>query len=260
MDLQSLALKLEPVIRQAGAYIRTAVPQSVTEKTGYRDLVTEYDVNTQRMLVSAFSEIHPTASFFGEEDGLKADISKGDCFVIDPIDGTANFVAGFNRSCISVALLRDGSPVIGIIYNPWAEEYFCAVRGCGTTVNGTPLHIRPRGLKEGFVSLGTAPYYPDLMMRTFRICAEVVGIAPDIRRTGTAAQDFCDLAMNRTVAFFELRLSPWDFAAGILIVNEAGGEVTDIDGNPVSFEAPSSIVAGCTQAREELVEIIRRVP
>ena len=260
MELQTLAKNMEPVIRRAGEYIRKAVPQNIREKSGYRDLVTEYDENTQRMLVSELSLLHPKAAFLGEEEGLKADVSTGDCFVIDPIDGTANFVAGFNRSCISVALLREGKPVIGVIYNPWAEEYYVAIRGMGTTVNGTPLQIRPRSLKEGLVSLGTAPYYPDLMQRTFRICAQVANVAPDIRRTGTATQDFCDIAMNRTVAFFELRLSPWDFAAGALIVTEAGGEITDIDGNEIPFGVPSSIVAGAPLARKELAELIRRVP
>ena len=258
MNLQTLLVGIEPIVRRAGAYIRTAVPASVDEKSNHRDLVTEYDVNTQRMLMTELSALHPEAKFMGEEEHLEADIRTGDCFVIDPIDGTTNFVKGFNRSCISVALLRDGQQALGVVYNPWNEEYYSAIRGQGATMNGTALRVREVPLKDSVVGCGTCPYYPDLAQKTMRICSEVLNTALDIRRMGSAALDLCDAAMNRTGAFFELKLSPWDYAAAGLILTEAGGEVTDTEGKPVSLRVPSPVVAGNSLARKELEEIIRR--
>ncbi|MBO5222521.1 MAG: inositol monophosphatase [Clostridia bacterium] len=257
MDLQALLAGIEPIVRRAGAYIRTAVPSSVDEKSNHSDLVTEYDVNTQRMLMSDLAALHPEANFMGEEEHLEADIRTGDCFVIDPIDGTTNFVKGFNRSCISVALLRNGQPAAGVVYNPWNDEYYSALKGQGALLNGTPIRVQNTPLKDSVVGCGTCPYYPDLAQKTLRVCSVILNTALDIRRMGSAALDLCDAAMSRTGAFFELKLSPWDYAAAGLILTEAGGEITDTEGNPVSLSHPSPVVAGNPIARKELEEIIR---
>ncbi len=258
MDLQQLAAAMEPIVRAAGAYVKSAVPEKTEEKSNHSDLVTEFDVNTQRMLTERLTALHPAAKFMGEEEHLKADISTGDCFIIDPIDGTTNFVKGFNRSCISVALLRDGKQAVGIVYNPWSEEYYCAVRGKGATLNGRPLRVLPTALKDCVVGVGTCPYYEDLARRTARIIGELLTVAMDIRRMGSAPLDLCDAAVNRTGAFFELKLSPWDYAAAGLILTEAGGVITDTEGNPVSLENPSPVVAGAPRAQAELRELIAK--
>lgn len=258
-DLLSLAEAMEPIVRSAGAYIRQAKPRSVDEKSGHTDLVTEFDVNTQRMLTEALGKLHPTAVFLGEEDHLSADVTKGDCFVIDPIDGTTNFVKGYNRSAVSVALLRNEVPVIGMVYNPWAEDFYCAIKGHGAFYNGEPVSIVRCPLKDSVVGCGTSPYYPDLAQRTVRILSKVLDVSLDIRRMGSAALDLCDLALSRTGAFFELKLSPWDYAAAGLILIEAGGVLSTLEGTPVSFRQASSVVAGNPQAQEELRQLINRI-
>ena len=151
MDLETLCGKMEETVRRAGAYVRTAVPQAIDEKSGHSDLVTEYDVQTQRMLMEELSALYPEAEFMGEEEHLQADVTVGDCFVIDPIDGTANFVAGYNRSAVSVALLRDGQPVLGMVYHPWAEEFFSAIKGKGAFLNGRKLTLSDRPLADSLV-------------------------------------------------------------------------------------------------------------
>ncbi len=259
MTLQQLASQMEPIICSAGTYVKSAVPQNAQDKTSHRDLVTEYDVNTQRMLTKELSALHPDAKFMGEEEHLQTDITTGDCFVIDPIDGTANFVKGLNRSCVSVAMLRDGNPVIGIVYNPFADEYFSAVKGFGSFCNGKPLSVHPCPLNDSIVGVGTCPYYTDLTQRTLRILSGLMEQCMDIRRMGAAALDLCDVAANRTGAFFELLLSPWDYAAAGLILTEAGGIFTDTCGNSVSLEHPCPIVAGNPIAQKELLHIIGNV-
>lgn len=258
MDLQYLLGEMEAIVRRAGAYVRTAVPQAVDEKSGHSDLVTEYDVNTQRMLMKELSELHPEAKFLGEEEHLQTDVTTGDCFVIDPIDGTTNFVVGYNRSAVSVALLREGVPVLGMVYNPWAEEFFSAVKGQGAFCNGKKLSLGNLALKDCVVGCGTSPYYADLAQRCVRILSRVLTVALDIRRMGSAALDLCDVAMGRAGAFFELKLSPWDYAAAGLIAQEAGAKVFDLQGAPLSFETPCPVVAGVPLAAEELRNLINK--
>lgn len=259
-DLQSLAAAIEPIVRRAGAYILTAVPKAVDEKSNHSDLVTEFDVNTQRMLIKELTEIHPDASFKGEEEHLsQGNILQGDTFILDPIDGTTNFVVGYCRSAISVGMLRDGEQVLGIVYNPWGNEYYTAIKGQGAFCNGKPIRVRSGGLQDCVVGCGTCPYYPDLAQRTLRILSAVMDTALDVRRMGSAALDLCDVAMGRTGVFFELKLSPWDYAAAGLIVAEAGGVISDEDGNPLSMETACSVVAGTPLAYQELRDLIKTV-
>ncbi len=258
MDLEYLAASLEPLIRRAGEYVRSAVVTATEEKSGYNDLVTEFDVNTQRMLIEGLQKIHPTANFMGEEEHLVTDTSVGDCFIIDPIDGTTNFVKGYNRSAISVAMLREGTPALGIVYNPYTDEYYQAIRGKGATYNGTPIVNTPCTLHECVVGFGACPYYPNLAKKTMRVLENIITVAMDVRRMGSAALDVCDAAMNRTGVFFEMMLSPWDYAAAGLILTEAGGVITDTDGNPVGYDKPHPVVAGNPEACKELLDFIAK--
>ncbi len=256
MDLQFLATAIEPLVRRAGEYVRSAVVTATQEKTGHSDLVTEFDVNTQRMLIEGLTQIHPEANFMGEEEHLVTDVTVGDCFIIDPIDGTTNFVKGYNRSAISVAMLRNGKPALGIVYNPYTDEYYAALTGQGATYNGAPIQNKDTALHDCVVGFGACPYYPDLAKKTMRVLEQMITVAMDVRRMGSAALDICDAAMNRTGVFFEMMLSPWDYAAAGLILTEAGGVITDIDGNPVGYGNPHPIVAGSPLACKELRAII----
>lgn len=261
MDLFALCAAIEPIVREAGAYVRSAVPTRTTEKSGHTDLVTEYDVSTQKLLVERLGKLLPEAVFLGEEEGLSTDDpTKGYCFILDPIDGTANFVMGYDRSAVSVGLLYDGEPVLGMVCNPYADEIFSAVRGGGAFLNGRPIRVREQPLCDVIVDCGTAPYYPDLAKRTLRVLDKVLDVARDVRRMGSAAIDLCSVAAGRGGAFFELRLSPWDFAAAGLIVTEAGGLVTDEQGNPLPRFAPSAVIAGGAQAHAQLLEILHETP
>ena len=258
-DLKTLFDAVLPVVRRAGAYVRTAVPHAVQEKSGHTDLVTEYDVNTQRMLVEQLSALYPAARFVGEEDHLSTESLTGDCFVIDPIDGTTNFVMGYEHSAVSVALLRDGVPMFGAVYQPWTDQMYSAFRGGGAFCNGAPLRVSNRAFADSVINFGTATYYPDLRRRTVRAVDKILEVAVDVRRRGSAALELCDVACGRCGAFFELRLSPWDYAAAGLLVTEAGGEITDVSGAPVSMTSPSSVVAGspenCAALRRILAEV-----
>lgn len=144
---------------------------------------------------------------------------------------------------ISVAMTQDGAVEMGIVYNPYTDEMFYARRGKGAFRNGKCIHVSERPLHQGLTLFGSALYYEGLSDRTFRILRLCFDHSMDIRRFGSAAYDLCLIATGRAELFFELRLQPWDYAAGMLIVQEAGGTVTTMEGGEISPSSPSSVLA-----------------
>ena len=212
-------------------------------KEGHANFVTTYDKMIQNILAEKLLEIVPGAVFVGEEDDVRAQIEKGWSFIVDPIDGTTNFIMDLKESAISVGLLLDGAPYIGVCYNPYLNEMYTAVKGGGAYLNGAPIHVSKKPLSEGLVLFGTAPYYPEFTAPTFNMCADYLKKALDVRRAGSAVLDLCKLAAGRAVRFFEFRLSPWDYAAASLIVEEAGGIITTLENTPLTFDRPCSVFA-----------------
>ena len=236
-------------VRACGAIILNAERTSgmTEEKSGKANFVTVYDKLVQQTIKAKLFEIMPEAVFVGEEEDVHAAIDSGYAFIVDPIDGTTNFIKDYRHSAVSCALLKDGSPVFGAIYNPYLDEMFTAVRGEGAFLNGSPIHVSDEPLSNGIVLVGTSPYYEELSEKTFRMAFDYFRKALDIRRSGSAALDLCAVASGRAEVFCELILSPWDYAAGSLIVGEAGGRVTTVEGEKLRFDAPCSLLAsnGC---------------
>ena len=233
------------LVRSCGAFIKDIdrASLSVDAKSGPADLVTQYDRQVQERLRTGLLEIMPDAHFVGEEGSSQPFAPAGKFFIVDPIDGTTNFVKDYRFSGISVALVVDNVAELGVIYNPYADEMFFAERGQGAFCNGRRLHVSEDTVENGIVVFGTAPYREELAERTFKLAYAYFKKALDVRRSGSAALDLCTVAAGRAALFFELFLSPWDFAAGALIVTEAGGIVTDCDGRPIAYDRPCSVVA-----------------
>ena len=154
-----------------------------------------------------------------------------------------NFIKDYHVSAISAGLAKDGEKYIGVVYNPYLDEMFTAERGKGAFLNGRPIHVSRNPLSEGIVLFGTAPYYEELSKKSFQMAYAYFKKALDVRRSGSAAIDLCSIAAGRAELFFELRLSPWDFAAGALIVEEAGGVVTTVEGGAVTLGQKCSVLA-----------------
>ncbi len=223
---------------------------NTTAKEGRQNFVTKYDKEVQDTLQKGLMDIIPEAKFLGEESDVKTDISKGPAWIVDPIDGTTNFIKGYNMSAVSIALTIDAVPQLGAVYNPYSDEFFCAVKGKGAFLNGKPIHVSENGIHEGIVLFGTAPYYAELEEATFAMIRHYFDLCIDVRRSGSAALDLCHVAAGRAELYVEQLVSPWDCAAGALIVTEAGGIVTDLKGNPLQYQTPSSIKAGNKQAHD----------
>ena len=218
-------------------------------KSGRRDVVTEYDRQVQDLLLRRLGAACPGARFFCEENDRHDDLHAEHLFIIDPIDGTMNFVRGLNHSCISVAYRHAGVLEAAAVCNPYVDELFTARRGAGAYLNGRPLHADPGPLADAVVCCGTSPYREDLTAETFRLMEKAHRASLDIRRQGSAELDLCSVAAGRAGAYFELTLSLWDYAAGSLIVTEAGGICTQLDGSPLPFDGSKpSVLAGGPQA------------
>ena len=229
-------------------------------KSGHRDVVTEYDRQVQTLLMERFSALLPDARFFCEENDRHDDLHAEHVFIIDPIDGTMNFVRGFHHSCISAAYMRNGAVCAAAICNPYVDELFTAVRGEGAFLNGRPIHVSEEPLGESIVCCGTAPYSLELADRSFALMKAAYLAGLDIRREGSAALDLCSAAAGRAGVYFELGLSLWDYAAGMLIVQEAGGLCCTVDGEALPLD-PSrpTIVAGGKRAVEDFLALAKEI-
>ncbi len=219
---------------------------------GRADYVTQVDTDIQNFLARELGNRFPGIQFLGEEEGLHE--MSGDIYwILDPIDGTTNLIHDYQHSVVSLALYEKGEITLGIIYDPFREDVYYAQKGQGSFLNGNPIHVSDaETLDETIISVGTSPYDRELAEENFRRIQRVFGKAQDIRRTGTAAMDLAYVACGRTGGFFEPRLSPWDFAAGLLLVQEAGGRVTDFAGEPLVFSRRGSVVASNGMIHEEL--------
>ncbi len=240
-------------VREAGKIMSEAYggglrSGEISDKEGTANFVTVYDVRVQNMLTQALSEILPKAKFLAEEkeNDLRA-LQKGYVFVIDPIDGTTNFIHDLRASCISVALYYDGEAEFGTVYDPYHDELFHAVRGGGAFCNGTPIRVSNRAPETAVWAVGTSPYLKaHHTKQTFASLEYLFLHGADLRRIGAAALDLAWVAAGRMDGFFEWFLSPWDYGAGSLLIREAGGVIETIGEADITprFDRGSGIIAG----------------
>ena len=255
--LQLIYSAIEKAEREAAELILHAHGILAETKSGRRDVVTEYDRRVQALLMQRLSEAVPGAHYFCEELDERDRLDAEHLFIIDPIDGTMNFVHGFHHSCISVAYAERGEVLIGMIYNPYMDELFSAIRGDGACLNGRPIRVTDEGLSGSVVCYGTAPYNPELTDRTFETAKKLYAASLDLRREGSAALDLCTVAAGRAGLYFEMKVSLWDYAAGDLIVREAGGVCCRIDGSPFPVDGSrTSIAAGSPKAMADFLKLM----
>lgn len=249
--------KITPIVREAGKLVLSAhdVASVTREKTSPADLVTEYDLAVERFLKEQLPPLVPGAVFYGEEEAENAGPGRGWAFIVDPIDGTANFVRGLGQSAISVALAFDGAVEYGVVYDPYRDEMFTARRGGGARLNGGPIRVSGRPLAEGIFGMGTALYKREFLGPTLRLTEQLFRRSCDFRRMGAAALDLCYVACGRFDAFFEYSLCPWDYAAASLLVTEAGGFICALDGGALPMTRRSGVWASNGVNRDILKEL-----
>ncbi|MBD5607368.1 MAG: inositol monophosphatase [Desulfovibrio sp.] len=233
-NYSSLLESALPVIKKAGEIISDAWNQPrTTRHKGAIDLVTETDLAVQAFLKDELSRLLPDAGFVGEEGDDEKNVDQELAWIVDPVDGTTNFVHKIPMVAVSVALARRGRPALGVVFAPIMGECFRAVSGGGAFLNDSPIKTSSvRDLRDAVVATGfpyeVKPNLAALLANLKKVLPETQGL----RRLGSAALDLCYVACGRMDAYYEAILKPWDMAAGWLIVEEAGGKTTAMDGTP----------------------------
>lgn len=248
--------QIETIIREAGGMILSAhiEKNNIHQKTGPANFVTDHDVRIQKFLIEKLSRVMPDAGYYGEEDteGNKRSI-EGKVFFIDPIDGTTNFMFDYHNSCVSVGLAEDGAVIAGWVYDPYTNQFWSAERGQGAKLNGTRIVIEDKGLESGIAAFGCARYNEGDGI--FDILPDLFTHSLSIRNGGSAAIDLCRVASGSNVAYIEMLLQPYDYAAASVIIEEAGGVICQVNGSPITLDRGCSILAGTPKAVEEVKAI-----
>ncbi len=240
---------IEALARKAGEIMLSARLSDTepSEKTSNSDIVTKYDFKIQEFLISELSRLYPSAEFVGEEgetDGSITEKVNKEAFIIDPIDGTINFVRNMRKSCVSIAYAKGSRIVYGCCYIPYCDELYTAELGKGAYLNGRRIFCSDRPIEHALVAIGTSPYYKkEAGDATFAIMRALFERAMDIRRMGSAVHDLLDVASGRTDIYVELMLSPWDFAAASLVASESGACVSRVCGKELLYDRRMSVVA-----------------
>lgn len=212
---------------------------------GAADYVTKVDLEVQGYLQKELNRLYPKIDFMGEEqERFAADRNK--CYwILDPIDGTTNLIHHYKLSAVSLALYEDGRITFGIVYNPFTKETFTAVEGKGAYLNGQQIHVSGCDtLEDALISYGSSPYEKEKVHELFMLFEKIFLNCADFRRNGSAELDLCYVACGRHEAYLEQNLKPWDYAAGSLMVTEAGGSVGAWkEGEEISFLENSDILA-----------------
>ena len=250
----------ETLIRQVGDFIRTEGATFSSEKVEYKaenknNLVSYVDKTAEEMLVKGFSEILPNCGFINEESGEQKGTNDF-VWIIDPLDGTTNFTHGLTVYAISVALQYQNETVMGFVYHIPMNEMFSAVKGRGAYLNGKKISVSDRqNLSESLIATGF-PYmdfsWMDVYIETMKAFLRA---SQGMRRMGSAAIDLAYVACGRFEGFWENKLSAWDVAAGALIVQEAGGKITDFSGGD-NYLFGRQIIASNEKIHQEMQELI----
>jgi len=229
--------------------------RQITKKSDI-DLVTEADVQSEKKVIEIIRKTFPQDNILAEEAGKHA-YSSNRTWIIDPLDGTTNFVHGFPFFAVSIGLEVGEESVVGVVFNPFMNELFEATKGAGAFLNGTPIRVSQTwDLKESLLATGF-PY--DIHERADDVMGrlkKMIITAQGVRRPGSAALDMCYVAAGRLDGFWEQGLHPWDTAAGIVIVEEAGGKLSTYQGTPYT-PYHKSIVAANPFIHAAMVEILK---
>ncbi len=227
---------------------------------GPKDLVTEADLASQEAIRRIVLGRFPSHEFVGEEQGAVAQPGAEYRWIVDPLDGTMNYVHGVHHYAVSVALVRGDEIIAGTIYDPWTRECYSAAKGEGAYQDETRLRASgTQSVGEALVVASFASKVERSSPEISQFVAAVLG-CQGVRRTGSAALNLCHVAAGRYDAFWALSTQAWDVAAGVLLVTEAGGRVTDLDGQPFDLRRPHPVATAGNPLHDEFLKLLQNAP
>ncbi|HKE33501.1 MAG TPA: inositol monophosphatase family protein [Candidatus Angelobacter sp.] len=257
MTRQDYLTPIQELAREAGSVLMSYFGKVSVEYKGDVDLVTEADRSSEKLIVERIRKLWPSHDLMGEE-GSRIETGSDFRWYIDPLDGTTNFAHGYPVFCISIALEHKGERIAGVLYDPCRNEMFAAEKGGGARLNERPIHVsKVMRLAESLVGTGF-PSHKRHKNPNIHFYHQITLRSHGVRRAGSAALDLCCVACGRYDAFWEFNLNPWDTAAGVLLVHEAGGKVTNFTGGP--FEISSrEVLASNSLVHDELLAEFKNI-
>ena len=263
MNLEIIAQKTIDIVKISGEFIKTEATKFSSESIEYKavnNVVSYVDKGAEEILVAGLRQILPEAGFITEEGTVEQSKENELNWIIDPVDGTANFVHGLPVYCVSVALVQHKKPIVGVILHLGTDELFWAWKDGGAMMKKGDAETQKlkvssaKTLSASLLATGFPYYQFEKQHQYLEILKELMQKTHGLRRMGAAAIDLAYVAMGRFEAFYEYNLQPWDMAAGILLIQEAGGFVTDFAGGD-NYLFGGDIVAGC-EVQKELLAVI----
>ena len=251
---------LSQALERAGKILRKHFGKARVTYKGRADLLTQADLESQESVLALIRARFPDHDYQAEEKGSKLTGAEY-VWVIDPLDGTTNYAHGYPASCTSIGLLRRGRPVVGGIYDPFRDEAFLAEAGRGARLNGKTMSVtRVNQVAKALLITGFAYDRAERSKYYIEFYRDFMTRCHDVRRSGTAALDLAWIAAGRADGFWELGLSPWDVAAGLLLVQEAGGRVSDFFGKPWASREQfgKQTLATNGKIHKEMMTVLRR--
>lgn len=249
--------KIVEIVKEASTLMLTDTFE-VSQKEGYANIVTSSDVAVQEFLRTKLSEFLPGSGFLCEEEDWH-DLTHEYTWIIDPIDGTANYSRGIGQCAICVGLRHNTEMVEAVVYLPRTNELFSATKGGGAFLNGKQIHVSGRPFQDAMLQTALSVYYKENAAVCSAIILDAFMQINDIRRFGAAAPEICYVALGRCEMFFEYVLSPWDYAAASLILQEAGGYLCDLDGNkPDCISKTGLLAANSKENLDRLLAIVKK--
>jgi myo-inositol-1(or 4)-monophosphatase len=254
----------EHAARAGGAVLQDWLGRIVAREKSPKDLVTEADVASQHVIEETLLAAFPDHAFLGEEESSAGNensdsldwVNQSFCWVVDPLDGTVNYVHGLQPFAVSIALMQEGQPIVGVVYDPCSGECYTAERGQGAHLNGEPL--RSSDCESLDQSLVAASFPPDVPRGALEISqfVEMLHQTQALRRLGSAALNLSYLAAGRLDAYWATSPKAWDIAAGVLIAEEAGAVITNLAGLPLHWGQPELAAAATSRLHEQMVAIL----
>lgn len=255
MPMERILSEVISLAEQAGNMMLDDSGITVENKATKENYVTSMDVKIEGFLRENLTSLIPGSFFLGEEGDPVSEGEKEYMWIVDPIDGTANFARGIRMSVVSIGLAHFGELVLGVVRHPHLGETYSAVKGNGAFLNGEPIHVSDRTKEHCMVSLAWSTYNKKLAPMCFEVSQRLYGVCEDLRRIGTAAYELCQVAKGSEDMLFEIRLAPWDYAGAAVILREAGGVISSVDGD-VSLTHSCTVMAANTAGNHEFLSSV----
>ena len=257
MDLQAVLYKVEELLPQVETIMMGRSDLSIQQK-GEHDFVTRVDLEVSEFLLGELPKLLEGSVVLSEEAEYAAPPEKGYCWIVDPVDGTTNFIYNMPLFGVSIGLLHNQKPVLGVVHNPAGRETFTAAAGLGAFLNGNPIAVcKDEKINKTLVLAETNPYSKSRKSTaTIKMLDAFFADCKDIRITGSAALDVCYIAAGRAGVFVSESLNPWDFTGGLAILLEAGGTATQWDGSPPNYVGNQTFAATNGILQQEVLKRI----